>query len=30
MKGELVFDGRNIFDAREMREAGFAYYGIGL
>jgi len=25
-----VFDGRNIYDAEEMREAGIDYYGIGL
>lgn len=26
----VVFDGRNIFDATEMREHGFTYYGIGI
>ena len=26
----IIFDGRNIFDASEMREHGFTYYGIGI
>jgi UDPglucose 6-dehydrogenase len=30
LKNHVIFDGRNIFDAREMRAAGFKYYGIGL
>ncbi len=25
----VVFDGRNIFDPKEMKELGFVYYGIG-
>jgi UDPglucose 6-dehydrogenase len=29
MKHPVVFDGRNIFDAKEMRARGFTYYGIG-
>jgi UDPglucose 6-dehydrogenase len=29
MKNKLVFDGRNIYDANEMAENGFTYYGIG-
>ena len=29
MKRPLVIDGRNIFDAEEMAEAGFEYYCIG-
>jgi UDPglucose 6-dehydrogenase len=33
IKNELVapviFDGRNLFDPRGMKQAGFAYYGIG-
>jgi len=30
MKGKVLFDGRNIYDAAEMRDKGFTYYGIGL
>ncbi|MBK8975709.1 MAG: UDP-glucose/GDP-mannose dehydrogenase family protein [Planctomycetes bacterium] len=30
LQGAVVFDGRNIFDAHRMREAGFTYYGIGV
>ncbi|MEJ8803035.1 UDP-glucose dehydrogenase family protein [Pontibacter sp. H249] len=30
MKDRVVFDGRNIYDAAEMAEKGFAYYGIGV
>lgn len=29
MAGKVVIDGRNIYDAEEMREKGFAYYKIG-
>jgi UDPglucose 6-dehydrogenase len=29
MKSPVVFDGRNIFDPKEMRARGFSYYGIG-
>ncbi|MDR0688408.1 MAG: UDP-glucose/GDP-mannose dehydrogenase family protein [Prevotellaceae bacterium] len=29
MKTPAVFDGRNIYDPAEMKEHGFAYYGIG-
>jgi UDPglucose 6-dehydrogenase len=29
MKRPVVFDGRNIYDSKEMKEKGFAYYGIG-
>jgi UDPglucose 6-dehydrogenase len=29
MKKHIIFDGRNIFDPKEMKEAGFEYYGIG-
>ncbi|PRX98296.1 UDPglucose 6-dehydrogenase [Pontibacter ummariensis] len=30
MKERVVFDGRNIYDAADLREKGFTYYGIGL
>ncbi|MFD2514540.1 UDP-glucose dehydrogenase family protein [Pontibacter locisalis] len=30
MKDKVVFDGRNIYDAADMREKGFTYYGIGI
>ncbi len=30
MKQQVVFDGRNIYDSAELREAGFAYYCIGI
>ncbi|WP_299819414.1 UDP-glucose/GDP-mannose dehydrogenase family protein [uncultured Pontibacter sp.] len=30
MKDRVIFDGRNIYDAQEMAEKGFAYYGIGV
>lgn len=26
----VIFDGRNIYDAVELKEMGFAYYGIGV
>lgn len=29
MKTAVVFDGRNQYDPKALREAGFAYYGIG-
>jgi UDPglucose 6-dehydrogenase len=29
MKGHVIFDGRNIFDPAQLKEEGFAYYGIG-
>jgi UDPglucose 6-dehydrogenase len=29
MKGNVVFDGRNIYDPAEIKKAGFLYYGIG-
>ena len=29
MKNPVVFDGRNIYDPKIMREKGFVYYGIG-
>lgn len=30
LKNQVIFDGRNIYDAEEMNELGFAYYGIGI
>ncbi len=30
LKGPVVIDGRNIFDAARLRDAGFTYYGIGI
>ncbi len=29
MKSPVIFDGRNVYDPRIMREKGFVYYGIG-
>ena len=29
MNGNIVIDGRNIYDVKEMREAGFEYSCIG-
>ena len=29
MKGQYVFDGRNLYDPDKMRRAGFVYHGIG-
>ncbi len=29
MKGHVIFDGRNIYTADEMKENGFEYFGIG-
>ncbi|MBC5775460.1 UDP-glucose/GDP-mannose dehydrogenase family protein [Pontibacter sp. KCTC 32443] len=30
MKDKVVFDGRNIYDAKDLTEKGFTYYGIGV
>jgi len=29
MKENIIFDGRNIYEPSEVREAGFIYYGLG-
>jgi UDPglucose 6-dehydrogenase len=29
MRNAVIFDGRNIYDPKEMRERGFVYYGVG-
>jgi UDPglucose 6-dehydrogenase len=30
MKGDVVFDGRNIYNSSDVAEVGFSYYGMGL
>jgi UDPglucose 6-dehydrogenase len=30
LKNHVIFDGRNVYDRKEILEAGFEYYGIGL
>jgi len=30
MSQKVLFDGRNIYDGNEVRNAGFTYYGIGV
>lgn len=30
LKKPIVFDGRNIYDAKELNDLGFEYYGIGI
>jgi UDPglucose 6-dehydrogenase len=29
LKSPVIFDGRNIFDPKTVRDLGFVYYGIG-
>jgi len=29
MRQPIIFDGRNQYDPKHIRAAGFAYYGIG-
>ena len=29
MKAPVIFDGRNIYDPKELKEAGFIYFGMG-
>jgi UDPglucose 6-dehydrogenase len=30
LKDKVIFDGRNIYEAKELKEHGFTYYGIGI
>ncbi len=30
MRGAVIFDGRNIYHANDMKQRGFVYFGIGL
>ncbi len=30
LKNKVIFDGRNIFDAADMKKAGYSYYCIGI
>ena len=30
LKNQVIFDGRNIYDAKEIKAAGFEYFGIGI
>ena len=30
LKTNVIFDGRNIYDLKEVKEAGFDYFGIGI
>jgi UDPglucose 6-dehydrogenase len=30
MRSQVIFDGRNIYDIKEMQETGFTYYGVGV
>ncbi|HLD73261.1 MAG TPA: UDP-glucose/GDP-mannose dehydrogenase family protein [Candidatus Nanoarchaeia archaeon] len=29
MKSKIIFDGRNIYEPEQLKEAGFEYYGVG-
>ena len=29
LKANVIFDGRNIYDPRQMKEFGYIYHGIG-
>jgi UDPglucose 6-dehydrogenase len=29
MKSPVIFDGRNIYNPKRMKELGFKYYGVG-
>jgi UDPglucose 6-dehydrogenase len=30
MKGQVIFDGRNLYDPKRLSREGFKYYGIGI
>ena len=30
LRNKVIFDGRNIYEGRELREKGFTYFGIGV
>ena len=30
MSGRVIFDGRNVYDTKDMKEEGFDYFGIGI
>jgi UDPglucose 6-dehydrogenase len=30
MRGDLLFDGRNVYEAKDVQEAGFRHFGIGV
>jgi UDPglucose 6-dehydrogenase len=30
MKGDLLFDGRNVYEPKEVKEAGMRYEGLGV
>ncbi len=30
LKNKVIFDGRNIYEASELRDLGYTYYGIGI
>lgn len=29
MKAPVIFDGRNIYNPKKLRQLGFTYYGVG-
>lgn len=30
MKGDMLFDGRNVYEPKDVKEAGLSYHGIGI
>jgi UDPglucose 6-dehydrogenase len=30
LKNKILFDGRNLYDKKELQTEGFTYYGVGL